>query len=106
MIPFDHVIGLSAILFVIGVVGVLVRRNLVVMLMSIELMLNASNLVFVAMNRLWPGDVVAAAVGGQVFALMVMTIATAEVVIGIGIVLALLANRDSTDPGEASLLRW
>ena len=54
MIPLDHVIGLSAILFAIGVVGVVTRRNLIVILMSIELMLNAVNLAFVGFNRLWP----------------------------------------------------
>ncbi len=55
MVPLDHVIGLSAILFMIGVIGVLTRRNLIVVLMSIELMLNAVNLAFVGFNRAWPG---------------------------------------------------
>ena len=53
MVPIDHVIALSSILFIIGVVGVLTRRNLIVMLMSIELMLNAVNLAFVGFNRIW-----------------------------------------------------
>jgi NADH-quinone oxidoreductase subunit K len=106
VIPLDHVIGLSAVLFMIGVLGVLVRRNLIVMLMSVELMLNAANLSFVAWNRLWPGANGAPALDGQVFALMVMTVAAAEVAVGLGILLALFRNRESIDPEEASLLRW
>jgi NADH-quinone oxidoreductase subunit K len=106
MIPIDHVIALSAILFGIGVLGVLTRRNLVVMLMSIELMLNAAILAFVVMNRIWPGAAGASDLDGQVFALIVMTIAVAEVVVGVGIVLSLRRHRESNDPDEASLLKW
>ena len=106
MISLDHVIGLSAVLFMLGVMGVLVRRNLIVMLMSVELMLNAANLSFVAWNRLWPGEDGAPALDGQVFALMVTTVAAAEVAVGLGILLALFRNRESVDPEEASLLRW
>jgi NADH-quinone oxidoreductase subunit K len=101
MVPLEHVIGLSALLFAIGVVGVAVRRNLIVMLMSIELMLNAANLAFVGFNRAYPGNL-----DGQIFVLMVITVAAAEVAVGLGIVISMFRNRDSVDIEEASLLRW
>jgi NADH-quinone oxidoreductase subunit K len=106
MLPLQHVIGLSAILFVIGMIGVATRRNLIVVLMSIELMLNAVNLAFVGFNRLWPGTAVAPALDGQVFVLTVITVAAAEVAVGLGIVIALFRNRDSVDLEEVSLLKW
>jgi len=106
LIPLDHVIGLSAVLFSLGAIGVLVRRNLIVMLMSVELMLNAANLAFVAFNRLWPETDAAPILDGQIFVLLVITVAAAEVAVGLGILLASFRNRDSMDPEEASLLRW
>ena len=106
MIPLEHVIALSAILFGLGVVGVLVRRNVIVVLMSIELMLNAANLAFVGFNRAWPGIEGAPALDGQIFVLMVIAVAAAEVAVGLGIVLSMVRNRDSVDLEEASLLRW
>ncbi len=106
MIPLDHVIGLSAILFMIGVIGVVTRRNLIVILMSIELMLNAVNLAFVGFNRLWPGTDGAPALDGQIFVLKVITVAAAEVAVGLGILLAMFRNRDSVDVEEVNLLRW
>ncbi len=101
MVPLDHVIGLSAILFMIGVIGVATRRNLIVMLMSIELMLNAVNLAFVGFNRLWPEGL-----DGQVFVLMVIAVAASEVAVGLGIVISMFRNRDSVDVEDVSLLRW
>ncbi len=106
MIPLEHVIALSAILFGLGVVGVLMRRNVIVVLMSIELMLNAANLAFVGFNRAWPGSEGAPALDGQIFVLMVIAVAAAEVAVGLGIVLSMFRNRDSVDLEEASLLRW
>ena len=106
MLPIQHVIGLSAILFVIGMIGVATRRNLIVVLMSIELMLNAVNLAFVGFNRLWPGTAAAPALDGQIFVLMVITVAAAEVAVGLGIVISLFRNRDSVDLEEVSLLKW
>jgi NADH-quinone oxidoreductase subunit K len=100
VIPLEHVIGLSAILFAIGTIGALTRRNLVVILMSIELMLNAVNLSFVAFARAW-GDTL-----GHVFVLMVITVAAAEVAVGLGIVISLFRNRDSVNVEDVSLLRW
>lgn len=109
MIPLDHVIGLSAILFTIGVVGVVTRRNLIVILMSIELMLNAVNLAFVGFNRMWPAGAAGAAdsaYDGQVFVLMVITVAAAEVAVGLAIVISMFRNRDSVNIDDVSLLKW
>ena len=107
MIPISHVIGLSAVLFSIGVAGVATRRNLIVVLMSIELMLNAVNLAFVGFNRLWPvGPHGAASYDGQVFVLMVITVAAAEVAVGLGIVISMFRNRDSVNLEDVSLLKW
>ncbi len=106
VVPLDHVITLSAILFVIGVVGVLTRRNLIVMLMSIELMLNAVNLAFVGFNRMWPGIEGALRLDGQVFVLMVITTAAAEVSVGLGILISMFRNRDSVNIEQANLLKW
>ena len=99
-VPLEHVIGLSAILFAIGTIGALTRRNLVVILMSIELMLNAANLAFVAFSRAW------AQVDGHVFVLMVIVVAAAEVAVGLGIVIALFRNRESVNVEDVSLLKW
>lgn len=100
VVPLEHVIGLSAILFTIGTVGALTRRNLVVILMSIELMLNAVNLSLVGFSRAW------GSVDGQVFVLLVITVAAAEVAVGLGIVISLFRNRDSVNVEDVSLLKW
>ena len=99
-IPLEHVVALSAILFAIGTVGALTRRNLVVILMSIELMLNAANLAFVGFARAW------AQVDGHIFVLMVIVVAAAEVAVGLGIVIALFRNRESVNVEDVSLLKW
>ena len=99
-IPLEHVIALSVILFAIGTVGALTRRNLIVILMSIELMLNAANLAFVGFARAW------AQVDGQIFVLMVIVVAAAEVAVGLGIVIALFRNRESVNVEDVSLLKW
>ena len=106
MVPIEHVIGLSSILFVIGLIGAVTRRNLIVVLMSIELMLNAVNLAFIGFNRIWPGTAEAPALDGQIFVLMVITVAAAEVAVGLGIVISMVRNRDSVNLEEVSLLRW
>jgi len=100
VIPMEHVIGLSAVLFGIGVVGALARRNIIVILMSIELMLNAVNLAFVAFARLHGQN------DGHVFVLIVITVAAAEVAVGLGIVISLFRNRDTVNVDEVSLLKW
>ena len=106
MIPIDHVVTLSAVLFVLGVIGVATRRNLIVMLMSIELMLNAVNLAFVGFIRMWPVADGVARLEGQMFVLVVITVAAAEVAVGLGIVISMFRNRDSVNVEDASLLKW
>jgi NADH-quinone oxidoreductase subunit K len=106
MLPLDHVICLSAILFTIGVVGVATRRNIIVVLMSIELMLNAVNLAFVTFNRIWSEVDGVAVIDGQIFVLMVITVAAAEVAVGLGILLSMFRNRDSVNVEEVNLLKW
>jgi len=100
MVPIEHAIALSGILFAIGTVGAITRRNLIVVLMSIELMLNAVNLALVAFSRLWGN------LDGQVFVLMVIVVAAAEVAVGLGIVISLFRNRESVNVEDVSLLKW
>jgi NADH-quinone oxidoreductase subunit K len=96
----EKAVALSAILFVLGALGALTRRNLIVILMSIELMLNAVNLALVAFSRQW-GDL-----AGHIFVLMVIVVAAAEVAVGLGIVIALFRNRESMNVEDVSLLKW
>jgi NADH:ubiquinone oxidoreductase subunit K len=113
MIRLPLVLFFSAALFAIGVYGVLARRNAVLVLMSIELMLNAVNVNLVAFSHLWQerlpsGEVVlgAQALAGQVFALFVITVAAAEVGIGLAIVILIFRNRETINVDEVNLLRW
>ncbi len=99
-VPLELVVSLSAILFGIGVVGALVRRNIIVILMSIELMLNAVNLALVAFSRMHGNA------DGHVFVLMIITVAAAEVAVGLGIVISLFRNRDTVNVEDVSLLKW
>jgi NADH-quinone oxidoreductase subunit K len=89
---------LSAVLFVIGVVGVLTRRNALILFMSIELMLNAVNLSFVAFSRLYGAT-------GQVFVIFVMAVAAAEAAVGLAIVIAVFRHRQSVDLDDLRFLR-
>ena len=99
--PFvTEAVTLSAVLFAIGAVGAITRRNVIAILMSIELMLNGVNLALVAFARQWGN------VDGHVFVLMVFVVAAAEVTVGLGIVIALFRNRGSVNVEDASLLRW
>ena len=106
MLPIEHVIGLSTVLFVIGALGVLTRRNLIAILMSIELMLNAVNLAFVGFNRIWASSGGASALDGHVFVLLVTTVAAAQLAVGLGMVIALVRNRDSMNVDDMSVLKW
>ena len=100
MVPSSYFTMLSAVLFTIGVTGVLVRRNPLVMFMSIELMLNAANLAFVAVARhLHSMD-------GQVIVFFVMTVAAAEAAVGLAIILASFRNRVTVNAEELSTLKW
>ena len=105
-IPIEQVIALSGALFVIGAVGALTRRNVIVILMSIELMLNAVNLALVGFNRVWAGVEGAARFEGQIFVLMIIAVAAAEGAVGLGILLALIRNRNSLNVDDVSMLRW
>jgi NADH-quinone oxidoreductase subunit K len=100
MVPASYYLVLSAILFTLGAVGVLIRRNALVMFMSVEMMLNAVNLTMVTYSR-FLGDV-----GGQVFVLLVMAVAAAEVAVGLAIVVALFRHKETTDVDEMNLLKW
>jgi len=111
MIPIEHVLALSVALFSLGVAGALTRRNIIVILMSIELMLNAVNLAFVAFNRMWADvgaevSAVAPPLDGQVFALMIICVAAAEIAVGLAILISFVRNRDSINVEDVSLLRW
>ena len=90
---------LSALLFAIGVVGVLIRRNAIVVFMCVELMLNAVNLTFIAFSR------VNRALDGQVLSFFVMVVAAAEVVVGLGILVAIFRKRSSTSVDDVNLLK-
>jgi NADH-quinone oxidoreductase subunit K len=100
MVPLPYLLALSAALFTIGVVGVVIRRNVLVMLMSIELMLNAVNLAFISLaHRLGSMD-------GQVIVFFVMTVAAAESAVGLGLMISTFRNRDTLRADELTLLRW
>ena len=100
MVSPAHFIALSVILFVIGAVGVLVRRNAIVVFMCVELMLNAVNLAFIAFARLHGG------LDGQVIAFFVMVVAAAEVVVGLAILTSIFRTRRSASVDDASLLKY
>lgn len=99
MIPVAWPLALSALLFVIGVVGVLVRRNALIIFMSIELMLNAANLAFVALARHLNS------IDGQIFVFFVMTVAAAEVAIGLAIIVNVFRLRETVFVDEINLLK-
>ncbi len=99
MIATTYYLALSAILFSIGVVGVLVRRNAIVVFMAIELMLNAANLAFVAYARQF------GALDGQILVFFVMTVAAAEVAVGLALIVAIFRSKASIDVDEVNLLR-
>ncbi|MFM8409246.1 MAG: NADH-quinone oxidoreductase subunit NuoK [Alphaproteobacteria bacterium] len=98
-VPIGHWLALSAVLFSIGAVGVLLRRNLIVVLMAIEIMLNAVNLAFVALSRHLES------MDGQVIVFFVMTVAAAEAAIGLAIILAVFAQRRTLNADELGSLR-
>ena len=99
-IGLGHYLGLAAVLFTMGAIGFLVRRNVLIQLMSIELMLNAVNLTLVAYNRQHSQDL-----NGQVFAFFIIAVAAAEVAVGLAIVLAFYRLKSSVQSDEADQLR-
>jgi NADH-quinone oxidoreductase subunit K len=98
-VPLQYSLGLSALLFSIGVAGVVVRRNAIILFMCIELMLNAVNLAFVALSP-------TAGVQGQVFVFFVIAVAAAEAAVGLAIIIAVFRHSESVDVKNFSLLRW
>ncbi len=100
MITLNHYLVLSAILFTIGTAGVFVRKNLITILLSIEIMLNAVNLTFVAFGRSFN------AADGQIIVFFVMTVAAAEAAVGLAIVIALFRHRESLNPDAFTTLKW
>ena len=97
---------IGALLFIIGVAGVLTRRNIIVIFMSIELILNAANLNFIAFSRYLQEIGSANALSGQIFTVFVIVVAAAEAAIGLGIVIALYRNKETIWVDEIDLLKW
>jgi len=91
MVPVEYYLGLSIVLFVMGALGVLIRRNAIIIFMSIELMLNASNLAFVAFARLHQ------ALNGQIFVFFIIAVAAAEVAVGLALIVAIFHTKQSID---------
>ena len=100
MIPLGHYLIVSAALFAIGTAGVFLRRNLITILLSIEIMLNAVNLSFVAFGRQM------GTVDGQIIVFFVMTVAAAEAAVGLAIVIGLFRHRESLNPDAFTSLKW
>jgi NADH-quinone oxidoreductase subunit K len=94
-----HYLVVAAVLFILGVIGVLTRRNVVIVLMSIELILNAVNLNLVAFSRIW-------GLHGQIFAIFVITDAAAEAAVGLGILIAFFRNKETVNIDEVDLMKW
>jgi NADH:ubiquinone oxidoreductase subunit K len=97
---------IGALLFVIGVAGVLTRRNIIIIFMSIELILNAANLNFIAFSRYLFDTGNPNAIAGQVFTIFIIVVAAAEAAIGLGIVIALYRNKETIWVDEIDLLKW
>jgi len=100
MITTNHYLVLAAIVFTIGVIGVLTRRNVLIIFMSIELILNSVNINLIAFSDHLKNAV------GQVFAVFVITVAAAEAAVGLGIIIALFRNKETVQVDEIDLLKW
>jgi NADH-quinone oxidoreductase subunit K len=98
-LTINHYLALSAILFSIGTIGVLIRRNVIIIFMSIELMLNAVNLSFVAFSRHWGN------MDGQIFVFMAMVVAAAEAAVGLAIVISIFRNKPTANVDDLNLLK-
>ncbi|HED08904.1 MAG TPA: NADH-quinone oxidoreductase subunit NuoK [Ignavibacteria bacterium] len=99
-IPIEYYLVLSAFMFIVGVVGVLVKRNAIMVFMSIELMLNSANLTMVAFSSFLGNSV------GQLFVFFVMTVAAAEAAIGLAIIIAIFRNKQTLNIDEINILKW
>ena len=100
MVPLNYYLVLSAVLFSIGTAGVFLRRNLITVLLSIEIMLNAVNVTFVAAGRYLQ------TVDGQIIVFFVMTVAAAEAAVGLALVIALFRHRETLSPDAFTMLKW
>src|SRR3989449_6779015 len=100
MVPTHYYLFLSAALFTIGIIGVLTRRNIMVILMSIELMMNAVNINLIAFSFHHQH------VTGQIFAIFVITVAAAEAAVGLGIVIAMFKNKETMNINEIDIMKW
>ena len=98
--PLEYYLFVAGAIFTIGMTGVIIARNVIIIFMSIELMLNAANLVFIAFSRNL------GLMDGHVMVFVVMTVAAAEAAVGLSIIIALFRNRDSANIDEANLLKW
>jgi NADH-quinone oxidoreductase subunit K len=99
VVPITYYIGLSAILFTLGTLGILLRRNAIVIFMSVELMLNSANLAFIAFARYYQ------VMSGQIFVFFVMAVAAAEVAVGLALIVAIFQSKQSVDVDEISSLK-
>ena len=100
MVPLEHYLILSAILFATGTIGVFLRRNVITMLLSIEVMLNAVNLAFIAFGR------TIGSADGQVIMFFVVTVAAAEAAVGLALVIALFRHRETLNPDMFTSVKW
>lgn len=100
MVTTTEYLILAAALFTIGVIGVLTRRNIIIIFMSIELILNAVNINLVAFSNYWQH------LTGQIYAIFVITVAAAEAAVGLGIIIALFRNKETVNADEIDLLKW
>jgi NADH-quinone oxidoreductase subunit K len=99
-VPISYYLVLSGIVFLIGLVGVLIRRNIIIILLSVELMLNATNINFVAFSQYFQN------IAGQVFVFFALTVAAAEVAVGLAIIIALYRSQSSINVDDFRLLKW
>ena len=99
-VPLEHYLILSGVLFTLGAAGVFLRRNLITLLLSVEIMLNAANLAFVAFGREF------GRVDGQIITFFVMTVAAAEAAVGLALVIGLFRHRESLNPDAFTSLKW
>lgn len=100
MITTVHYLILALALFTIGVIGVLTRRNIIIIFMSIELILNAVNINLIAFSNYWQQFT------GQIYAVFVITVAAAEAAVGLGLIIALFRNKETVNADEIDLLKW
>ena len=98
MVPAQYLLSLSAVIFVIGALGVLIRRNAIIIFMSVELMLNAANLAFITYARSFQS------MDGQIFVFFVMAVAAAEVAVGLGLIVAIFRSKQSIDVDQMNSL--